>query len=312
MTARLALVACSLAALLALAGCGARKEAVTPGSVKSVRLVLSPLNVGENAVFAAQRENFFGAGGLKVEISTSADSATAIRKVQKGEADLAVATEPDLLEARGRGIRVVSVAALVQSPFTSLIGPKLDVGTVAALATKPIGTQGLDYQRAFADTIFQKAGGHARVTSVDRDLTRALASKTVAAVIAPFGGPTLPGGVVVRPVNQLGVPTFSEYVLVANEDALSRDGDAIRSFIGALARGTRTLSSSNGYGTAIPLKGAELARIRALMLPPAGKPYGWQDAAKWRVFADWMRAHKLPQKGSAGAFTNKLLPGEGL
>jgi putative hydroxymethylpyrimidine transport system substrate-binding protein len=312
MTARLALSACALAALLALTGCGARKEATAAETVKSMRVVLSPLNVGENAVFAAQRENYFGEAGLKTQITTAADTATAIRKVQTGAADLAVATEPDLLEARGRGIRVVSVAALVQSPFTSLIGPKLSVGALAALATKPIGTQGLDYQRAFADTIFQKAGGHARVTSVDKDLTRALSSKSVAAVIAPFGGPTLPGGVVVRPVDQLGVPTFSEYVLVANEDALSRDGDAIRSFIGALARGTRMLGSANALGSAIPLKGREVARIRALMLPPAGKPYGWQDAAKWRRFADWMRAHKLPQKGSAGAFTNKLLPGEGL
>jgi ABC-type nitrate/sulfonate/bicarbonate transport system substrate-binding protein len=312
MTARLALVACSLAALLALTGCGARKEATAPGIAKPVRVVLSPLNVGENAVFAARRENYFGEAGLKAQISISANNAAAIRKVQTGGADLAVATEPDLLEARGRGIRVVSVAALVQTPFSSLIAPKLSVATVAALATKPIGTQGLDYQRAFADTIFQKTGGRARVTSVDTDLTRALSSKTVAAVIAPFGGPTLPSGVVSVPVDRLGVPTFSEYVLVANEDALSRDGDAIRSFIGALARGTRMLSSSNAAGTAIPLKGAEVARIRALMLPPAGKPYGWQDAAKWRRFTDWMRVHKLPQKGSAGAFTNRLLPGEGL
>jgi putative hydroxymethylpyrimidine transport system substrate-binding protein len=222
-----------------------------------------------------------------------------------------VGTEPDLLEARGKGAKVVSVAALVQSPFTSLIAPKLSLATVAALATKPIGTQGIDYQRAFAQTIFQKAGGHARVVDVGTDLTVALSQKRVAAVVAPFGGPTLPAGVVPIPVNRLGVPTFSEYVLVANQDALDRDGDTIRSVIGALARGTRMLGSSNGFGTAVPLRGAQVARTRALMLPPAGKPYGWQDPAAWRAFAAWMRASKLPVNG-AGAFTNRLLPGEGL
>jgi hypothetical protein len=96
---------------------------------------------------------------------------------------------------------------------------------------------------------------------------------------------------------------------VANQDAVTRDRDAIRSFIGALARGTRTLASANQLRTAIALKGAELTRIRALMLPPAGKPYGWHDAARWRSFAAWMRDNKLPQRGSAGAFTNNLLPG---
>jgi putative hydroxymethylpyrimidine transport system substrate-binding protein len=306
-----ALVACLIAAAVAVSGCGTRKARTDAASLKTFRVALSPLNVGENAMFAAQRENYFLQAGVKVQLSVAADSAAAIRKVQTGQADLAVGTEPDLLEARGKGAKVVSVAALVQSPFTSLIAPKLSLATVAALATKPIGTQGIDYQRAFAQTIFQKAGGHARVVDVGTDLTVALSQKRVAAVIAPFGGPTLPGGVVPIPVNRLGVPTFSEYVLVANQDALDRDGDTIRSVIGALARGTRMLGSSNGFGAAVALRGAQVARTRALMLPPAGKPYGWQDPAAWRAFAAWMRASKLPVNG-AGAFTNRLLPGEGL
>ena len=307
MIARFALVACAL--LVALTGCGERKETVTPKTEETLRVVMAPVNSGENAFFAAQREGYFNDAGLEVQLRIAADTASGIRDVQQGKADLAVGTEPELLEARGRGARLVSVAALVQSPFTSLIGPKLSVGTVADLATKPIGTSGLDYQRAFADTIFQKAGGRARVVDVGTNLMGSLAKKKVSAVIAPFGGPALPRGVVAVPVDRLGVPTFSEFVLVANQDAVTRDRDAIRSFIGALARGTRSLASANSMGTAIKLKGPELTRVRALMLPPAGKPYGWHDAAKWRAFAAWMRDNKLPQRGSAGAFTNSLLPG---
>jgi putative hydroxymethylpyrimidine transport system substrate-binding protein len=307
MIARSALVACAL--LVALTGCGERKETVTAKTQETLRVVLAPVNSGENAMFAAQREGYFIDAGLEVQLRIAADTATGIRDVQQGKADLAVGTEPELLEARGRGARVVSVAALVQGPFTSLIGPKLSVGTVADLATKPIGTSGLDYQRAFADTIFQKAGGRARVVDVRTNLMGSLAKKKVSAVIAPFGGPALPGGVVAVPVDRLGVPTFSEFVLVANQDAVTRDRDAIRSFIGALARGTRSLASANSMGTAIKLKGPELTRVHALMLPPAGKPYGWHDAARWRSFATWMRDNKLPQRGSAGAFTNSLLPG---
>jgi hypothetical protein len=311
MNPRIAVLAlCSLAAVLALAGCGTRKERTEPASTKTVRVALAPLNVGENAVFAAQRENYFVQSGVKVVLSVSPDAASAIKKVQQGQADLAVVPEPDLLEARGNRAKVVSVATLVQAPFTSLIGPKLSVGAVADLATKPIGTQGLDYQRAMAQTIFQKAGGRARVVDVGDDLTRAFATKQVAAVIAPFGGPTLPPGVVTVPVDRLGVPTFSEYVLVANEAALDRDADDIRAVIVGLARGTRMLASSNDAGTAIQLKGDQVARIRALMQPPAGKPYGWHDAKKWGAFARWMQENRLPQLG-AGAFTNEFLPGAG-
>ena len=178
-----------------------------------------------------------------------ADAATAIRKVQKGEADLAVGTEPDLLEARGRGARVVSVAALVQGPFTSLIGPKLSVGSVLGLATKPIGTQGLDYQQAMADTIFQKAA-HVVVKSgpdLDRGAPVEEGRSGDRAVRRPGAAAWRDGD----PVDRLKVPTFSEYVLVANQDAIGRDGDAIRSFVGALARGTRNLGAANKMGSAI-------------------------------------------------------------
>jgi putative hydroxymethylpyrimidine transport system substrate-binding protein len=313
MTRRIAVLAICIVTVVALSGCGERDESLSPGSGVVLRVAMAPLNAGEGAVYSAQASGQFQEAGVKARLSQYPDAATAIRAVQTGKADLAVGTESDLLEARGRGARVVSVAALVQSPFTSLIAPRPSpLAHQPALLVTPIGTQGFDYQRAFAETIFEKEGRRARVVDVGNDLAGALQKKKVAAVIAPFGGPPLPGGVVPVPVDRIGVPTFSEYVLVANEDSLDRNRDVIRSFIGALARGTHDLGAAREGAISEFLKGGEAAKIRKLMLPPPGKPYGWQDAAKWRKFADWMRANKLPQKGSAGSFTNELLPGEGL
>jgi hypothetical protein len=305
---RVALTALCICGLIALTGCGERKEKLSPGAAQTLRVALAPLNAGQAAVFAAEAGGQFRAAGLTVQLSVSADAAAAIRKVRLGQADLAVGTEPDLLEARGRGSRVVSVATLVQSPLTSLVAPRLSVGTVIGFATKPIGTQGVDYQRAFAETIFPR---RAHVVDLGANLMPSLASRKVAAVIAPVGGLPLPPGASYLPVDRLHVPTFSEYVLVANADALGRDGDPIRSFVGALARGTRNLGAARQGAIAPLLKTPEATNIRKLMLPPAGKPYGWHDAEKWRRFAAWMRMHRLPQTGAAGAFTNTLLPGQG-
>jgi ABC-type nitrate/sulfonate/bicarbonate transport system substrate-binding protein len=307
---RVVLIAlCSICATVALAGCGERKETRTATSVRPVRVALAPLNAGEAAVFAADVSGEFAAGGLRAELSVSANGAAAIRKVQQAQADLAVGTEPDLLEARGRGTRVVSVAALVQRPFTSLIAPRPSLATAFGFATKPIGTQGLDYQRAFADTMFPPK---ARVVNLGSNLIPSLVSKKVSAVIAPVGTLPLPAGLGYIPVDRRRVPTYSEYVLVANQDSLARDEDMIRSFIGALARGTRTITAARNAGPVAPfLRGGAAAVTRNLMLPPRGKPYGWHDAANWRRFAAWMRDHKLPQSGAVGAFTNSLLPGQG-
>jgi putative hydroxymethylpyrimidine transport system substrate-binding protein len=301
MIARIALLA---ACVLALAGCGERKETTASSSTKTLRIALAPLNAGEAAVFAADNE----LAGLDVLFSVSVDPHAAISKLTQGRADLAVSTEPALLEARGKGARVVSVAALTQSPFTSLIGPKLSVASVVDLATKPIGTEGLDYQKAMAETIFSRAN----VVDVSPDPAKALADKKVAAVIAPFGGPIPPSDGTAILVDRLKVPTFSEYVLVANEDAVKENGDVIRSYIGSLARGTRNIDAARKQAAIAPfLEGGEAENVRKLMLPPAGKPYGWHDAEKWQAFAAWMREHQLPVNGK-GAFTNELLPGEGL
>ncbi len=306
MIVRRTLLALLLAALAILPGCGERKEPRAPKSLTVVRVALPSLNTGLNSLLAAKGAGYFEQGGLDVIPHVSLDGAAAIQQLQQGKAVLAVATEPDLLEARGRGSRVVSVATIVQRPLTSLIGPKPSLGSIVGLATKPIGTQGLDYQQAFAETIFRRA----RVVKVGRDPFPALKSKKVSAAIAPIGTGKLPAGLNATPVDKLKVPAFSEYVLVANEDALTRDDDLIRSFVGGLARGTRNLGAAAKVPFALPLRGADVAKMRALMLPPAGRPYGWHDAAVWRRFAEWMRAHRLSQK-LPGAFTNSLLPGQG-
>ena len=306
MTVRRTLLACLLASLAILPGCGERKEPRAPKSLTIVRVALPELNTGLNSLLAAKGAGYFEQAGLDVIPHVSVDGAAAIQQVQQGKAVLAVATEPDLLEARGRGLRVVSVATIVRHPLTSLIGPKLSIGSIVGLATKPIGTQGLDYQQAFAETIFRRA----RVVKVGRDPIPALRSKKVSAIIAPTGAGKLPAGINATPVDKLKVPAFSEYVLVANEDALTRDDDLIRSFVGGLARGTRNLAGAAKVPFALPLRGADATKMRTLMLPAPGKPYGWHDAAAWRRFAGWMRAHRLPQK-APGAFTNSLLPGQG-
>jgi putative hydroxymethylpyrimidine transport system substrate-binding protein len=306
MTIRRSLVACMLAALAILPGCGERKEARAPKSLTVVRVALPPLNTGLNSLLSAKGAGYFEQAGLDVVPHVAGDGATAILQVQQGRAILGVASEPDLLEARGRGVRVISVATIVQHPLTSLIGAKLSLSSIVNLATKPIGTQGLDYQQAFAETIFKRA----RVVKVGADPVRALRAKKVGAVIAPVGTGKLPAGLNATAVDRLKVPTFGEYVLVANQDALARDGDLIRSFVGALARGTRNLAAAHKVPFALPLRGIDAAKMRALMLPPTGRPYGWHDPVAWRRFAAWMRAHGLSQK-LPGAFTNSLLPGQG-
>ena len=92
-------------------------------------------------------------------------------------------------------------------------------------------------------------------------------------------------------IEDAGVPSYNELVLVANEDALERDGDKIRAFIGAVSRGTRALrrdprGAIDGLLEANPdldpkLQAAVVDVTLPLFFPPEGKPFGWQDPAQW-------------------------------
>ena len=121
----------------------------------------------------------------------------------------------------------------------------------------------------------------------------------------------------------MGVPTYNELVLVANSDGLDQEGPKIRRFIGALSRGVRDLerdqsSAIEGLLKANPdldpaLQRASVKVTLPVFLPPAGKPYGWQDPAEWSAFAAWMHQNGILKGSSAiGAFTNEFLPGQGL
>jgi DNA-binding transcriptional LysR family regulator len=314
MTHRFATAACALAAVLALAGCGERSEKVMPGAGEPLRVAVSS-DAGDAAVYAAAATGQFKAAGLNVTVKPVENPRAALTQLRDGDVDLAVASEPDVLEERARGSKVVSVAALVSSPLTSIIWPSRDATTsLTDLFTKPVGYTGTDYEGEMVKAVFEKAGGKATLKKVP-SLFVALTKKQVAAAIGRFGSPMVPPGLPVQPVDHQAVPRFSDYVLVANEDALGPDGDFIRSFIGALARGTRKASLEHivddpGAGSA--LKDARVDVVRRFMLPPEGKPYGWQEPGQWRRFATWMRSRGLKAAPPNGAFTNRFLPGEGL
>ena len=90
------------------------------------------------------------------------------------------------------------------------------------------------------------------------------------------------------------MPPYDELVLVANEDALERDGGRIRAFLGALARGNRDLRRDPETGHQAAAEGRHRASTPAssgpslkvtlpLFSPPRGKPYGYQDPAQWNA-----------------------------
>jgi putative hydroxymethylpyrimidine transport system substrate-binding protein len=326
----------ALAAALAFAGgCGEKEDVLEPSGSRRLELMLDYFpNADHAGIYAAQAAGYFEQAGLDVKIRQPSDPAAPIRQVAAGRVDLAVSYQPEVLRARDLGENVVSVGAIVQEPLTSIISlPGSKITEPADLKGKTVGTAGIDYQSAYLRTVLREAGVNPNSVTernVGFGFSSALITGRVDAVLGAFwnyeGTELKLAGK--RPrvlrIEEAGVPSYDELVLVANSDAIERDGHKLRAFIGAVQRGTKDLrrdpdSAIEGLLEAAPdldpkLQRAVVKVTLPLFFPPEGKPFGWQDPKQWDAFGVWMDENGLLRQAPdiAESFDNSLLPGSGL
>jgi putative hydroxymethylpyrimidine transport system substrate-binding protein len=330
-----ALALAALAAATALSACGAKKDTTrTSGHLQRVDLMLDYFPNADHApIYAAQAIGAFRAAGLDVRIRVPSDPAAPLKLVAAGKADVAISYEPELLLARDKGLRVASIGALVQQPLTSIISLNRRVRSPADLKGKRIGTAGIPYQSAYLKTIAKKAGvapGAVHEVNVGFNLVPAMLSKKVDGTLGAFWNyegvqlrrehkhPTI-----IR-MEQAGVPTYQELVLVAREQELHDRGATMRRFLQALAQGAKAVRKDPNKGVDPLVKankgldrGLQLDSVRATLpafFPKDPKfPWGYQNASEWHAYGAWMLANGLlEQAPTPTALTNEFLPGRGI
>jgi len=310
----IALAIALLALAFGLAACGEKSEdeAAEPQPF-GLTLDFYP-NPDHAGIYMAERLGYFEEAGLDVSIDAPADPTVPMKLVAAGKTDLAISYEPEVVLANEQGLDVIAIGALVNQPLTSMIWlRKSGIKGVADLRGKTIATAGIPYQDAFLATILGRAKltpEDVKTVNVGFGLLPALVGGSAEAMLGGFRNVE---GVdlrlrgkdpVVTPVDQLGVPTYNELVLVANREALTADPEKFRLFIAALERGTDAAVEQPNAATEAVLEAndgldRELteAEVKATLplldarLP--GQPYGYMEPAEWATFAGWMRDNDL-------------------
>ena len=104
--ARTALSFCAaLAAVLALAACGTKKDSLSAPSAKGFPVMLDFFpNADHAALYSALAHGDFRAVGLDVKLDAPADPSEPLKLLAAGRVDLAISYEPELLLARDKGL----------------------------------------------------------------------------------------------------------------------------------------------------------------------------------------------------------------
>jgi putative hydroxymethylpyrimidine transport system substrate-binding protein len=323
---------------LALAGCGEKQEAVSgaAGSTQQFTLMLDwTPNADHAGIYQALAEGDFAKAGLDVHVQIPSDPASPLELLAAGKVDAAISYEPEVLLARNQGQALVSVAAIVQVPLTSIVsvGSK-HITRPAQLRGKTVGDAGIPYQHAYLTTILAHAGvpaGSVKEINVGANLVPAMLSGRVDATLGAYWNyeaiqlAMLHKHPNVIRMEQAGVPTYNELVVVVTKNEIVNHPDVVRRFVQALARGYGSVrrnpqAAVRNLVQASPGLDAklQLASVKAT-LPyyfPSNPslPWGWQDPTQWNAYGAWMLRNHLISVPNAviDASTNELLAGQGL
>ncbi|WP_372789560.1 ABC transporter substrate-binding protein [Paraconexibacter sp.] len=318
---------------VALTACGEKDDRATaaPPTEKLTLMLDYFPNADHAGIYAAQASGAFADVGLDVDIQTPADPAAPLKLVAGGRADLAISYEPELLLARDKGTKVVAVGAIANEPLTSIMAlGSAKIDTPEDLRGKTVGTAGIPYQSAYLETILREAGvdpSDVKEVNVGFNLVPAMLSKKVDATLGSFWnyeGTQLQrekkDPSIIR-VDEAGVPTYDELIVVASETTTKKRGALIRRFFQALRRGTEAVRADPAAGVdpllqANPdlkrgLQEAVVRKTLPVFFPKeSDQPFGYMDPDSWRAYGEWMLDRGLITRPvEPTALTNEFLPG---
>jgi putative hydroxymethylpyrimidine transport system substrate-binding protein len=328
------LLAASLIATVLCAGCGEAHFPTKLGSARPLAVALDgPPSGLYGALYEARANGDFGLGALAVSITPSTP-AGALAALESHQAAVAIVSEPQLLAARDAGAQLVAIGALVRQPLDGIVSlASKPIASVAALsghtlAIAPSALAQAELATALADAHLPASA--VATVPLGAGAAAALARKGVAAALGAdwaLATATLAQrnqSPHVLEIQKLGVPTYSQLVIVVRVDEAHYDGPLLRAFLQSLTRGQRAAQAHPAALAAVLARANptlsrafELALLRQVMplaVPSQpNQPFGYQNPYAWQAFGAWMRLHGLLAHSSGGglAITDEFLPGIG-
>ena len=339
-----------IVAAVLLGGCGGGQEAVDTATATTAK-ESRPLFAGEPsptfprqlhlsldgqmgpadvAIQMAVTKGYFHDVGLTVFTGIPVWPRRPVSYVAAYTDDIAVAQQPQVALAKDHGAPIVAVGSLVSQPTAALIWLKgSGIRDIADLKGKTIASPGIPYQDEMLESILERAGVNpddVEMKHAGYKLMPALLSGKADAI---FGGSWNVEGVtlrkrgldpVIKRVQELGVPSYDETMIVTRSDRAAREPQVVRKFMAALKRGVAAVKSDPRLAAKLvessphefrTSRGEMEAQVRATL--PLLSRSGHIDPDHSAQLLAWMHEEGMIQQQPRASelFTDQYLSGGG-
>jgi putative hydroxymethylpyrimidine transport system substrate-binding protein len=324
-----------LLASLMLAGCGQgqdqkqgqgqgqEKNVSSPPKKEKLTIMLDWYpNAVHSFLYTAMKKGYFAAEGIDLQIQMPAETNDPLRMAAANKVDLAFTYQPEVVIARGEGVNVKSIAAVVRHPLNTVLVPAGSaIKTPKDLAGKKIGYPSIPLDEVIIDTMMKKDGAdekQMKMTDIGFDIIPAIATKRVDAVIGGYINHEQilldKQGVPVRsiPLTKYGVPDYYELVIVTSDSTANEKKDLLRRFWKAAAKGQQEVAQNKAEGLTnllenqkqeFPLEKDVEEKSLNILLPLMSdneSQFGSQSEQKWQEVINWLK-EKKQVKGEVAA-----------
>ncbi|BDH47275.1 ABC transporter ATP-binding protein [Salmonella enterica subsp. enterica serovar Choleraesuis] len=267
------------------------------------------VNPDHAPLLVAEQIGAFNKQGLDVEIVPPSDPALPTRLVAAGRADLAITYQPQLQLFADKGLPLVRVATLINTPLDTIIALDPKIHSPADLKGKTIGYSVSGVEQATLNTMLQHvnvASDAVKLVNVNFQLTSALMAGKVDAIIGGYRNIEalelkLHGkNPQVFNVEDYGVPAYDELIVVANRDKM--DAVKVKKFVAALKEGSDYLHAHpdetwKTFASQHPELNTELNKQAwQHSLPLFARDPGKLDAARYEAYEKFLLDNKLISK----------------
>lgn len=269
-------------------------------------------NSNHAGIFLAEAQGLYQRAGVVPKIYTPADPTTVLQTVGAGRDDFGISYQAEVLLARAQGVPVVSVAAVIQQPLLVMMALRSSgITRPRDFRGKSVGISGLASDDALLSTVLGADGltlDDVRIVNVGYDLVPALITGKVDVVTGTYWNhETLIAEREGYPVNVIkveewGVPSYYELVLVASEETVANRADVVRTLVDTIGLGyaaakvdpNAALEALKGASQDldVSLESEALPMTLPLCFDAAGQ-WGVQDGQRWADYAGWMAAKGL-------------------